>query len=86
MPSYVGLELSDRGRPPSAVYRRYLNVRTYWHLVPMVEAMRKNPLLWHLLFFNCNAFTAEIARSIGLRAPLTLELPTDFVRDLYAMN
>jgi hypothetical protein len=86
MPSYVGLEPSDRGRPPSAIYRRYLHADAYARLVTTVESMRERRRPWHLLFYNCNAFTARIARSIGLRTPPTLELPNSFVHGLYAMN
>lgn len=86
MPSYVGLEPSDRNRLPSMIYRRRLNADAYARLVATVESLRKTPPAWHLFFFNCNAFTAKIARSIGLRAPPTLELPNDFVRGLYSMN
>ena len=86
MPSYVGLEPSDRGRPPSAIYRRYLHADTYARLATTVESTARTHPPWHLLFYNCNAFTAKIARSIGLRTPPTLELPNDFVHGLYAMN
>ncbi len=86
MPSYVGLEASDRSHRPSVIYRRYLNADAYARLVTTVESMRRMQPPWNLIFFNCNAFTAKVARSIGLRAPPTLELPNDFVRGLYAMN
>jgi hypothetical protein len=86
MPSYIGLEPSDRGRRPSAIYRRYLHAGAYMRLVTTVERMDKRHRPWHLLLNNCNAFTARIARSIGLRTPATLELPNDFVRRLYKMN
>jgi hypothetical protein len=86
MPSYIGLEPSDRGRRPSAIYRRYLHADAYARLVGTVERMDRRRRPWHLLFNNCNAFTARIARSIGLRTPPTLELPNEFVQGLYAMN
>ena len=86
MPSYIGLEPSDRGRRPSAIYRRYLHADAYARLVTTVERMDRRRRPWHLVFNNCNAFTARIARSIGLRTPPTLELPNAFVRRLYTMN
>ncbi len=86
MPGYVGLEPSDRDRPPSMIYRQRLNADEYVHFVSKVESLRKTQPAWHLLFFNCNAFSGNLARSIGLRAPPSLELPNDFVRSLYSMN
>jgi hypothetical protein len=86
MPGYVGLEPSDRGRPPSVIYRRRMNADAYARFVTTVETLRKRQPVWHLLFFNCNTFTAKLARSIGLRAPPSLEFPNDFVRGLYSMN
>ncbi len=86
LPGYVGSEPADHSHEPSAIYRRRLNASEYARLVNTVESLRKTQPVWDLLFFNCNAFTAEAARSIGLRVPSTLELPNDFVRDIYSMN
>ncbi len=86
MPGYVGLEPSDGNRPPSSVYRRYLSADSYARLAATVERLRRTQHGWHLLLFNCNAFTARVARSIGLRVPSSLELPDDFIRGLYLMN
>lgn len=86
MPGFVGLEPSDGNRPPSAIYRQYLTARSYARLVVTVERLRRTEQGWHLFFFNCNALTAEVARSIGLRAPSSLELPNDFIRGLYLLN
>ncbi len=86
MPSFVGLERSDRSDPPSAVFRLRLGASSYRRLVTTVERLRRRQPPWHLFFFNCNAFTASVARSIGLRVPSTLELPTDFISGLHSIN
>ena len=83
---FSSLEPSDGKHPPSAIYRYYLNARSYERLVGTVARMRKARPAWDLLFFNCNAFTAKVARSIGLRAPSSLILPNHFIRRLYLMN
>ena len=86
MPGYIGSEPADRAVAPSAIYRRRLNADAYARLVTTVESLRKTQPTWRVLFFNCNAFAAETARSIGLRVPPTLEFPNEFVYGLYSMN
>jgi hypothetical protein len=86
MPGYVGLEPSDGNHPPSAIYRYYLNADSYERLVTVVASLREARPAWDLLLFNCNAFTAKVARSIGLRAPSSLKLPNNFIHGLYLMN
>jgi hypothetical protein len=85
-PGRVGLQPADRTDPPSAIYRLYLNADTYARLVSAVKRFRQMKSGWDLLFFNCNAFAGRMAQAIGLRVPSNLELPVDFVRDLYLLN
>ena len=85
-PASVGTEAWDRTKPTEMVYRRELNARAYSHLDGEVRALRQSRPFWHLLFYNCNSFAADVAELMGLRAPSTLELPKDFVRGLYALN
>jgi hypothetical protein len=86
VPGKVGIDRDDRKRPPSIIYRRRLSPAIFNRLAGLVQRQRRRPQLWDLLFYNCNTFAAEIAKSVGLRTPSTLELPPDFVRGLYFMN
>ena len=86
MPGEVGTDRDDRKRPPTMIYRRRLSPAAFERLASVMQRQRRRPQLWNLLFYNCNSFAAEMAKSIGLRTPSTLELPNDFVRGLYAMN
>lgn len=85
-PGQIGLQPADRRDPPTAIYRIYLDAGRYARLAATVEGFRKSRSTWHLVFFNCNAFAARIARSVGLRAPSTLQIPNSFIRDLYFLN
>ena len=49
------------------------------------RAARDRPF-WHLTFYNCNSFVADVAEWMGLRVPGTLQLPKNFVRELYVLN
>ena len=85
-PASVGAEAWDRTKPTEMVYRRELSARAYTHLDGEVRALRQTRPFWHLVFYNCNSFAADVAESMGLRAPSTLELPKDFVQGLYVLN
>lgn len=85
-PGRVGLQPADRSDPPTAIYRLYLDAHRYARLVATVKRLRKTESGWHLLSFNCNAFVVRVAQSIGLRAPSSLQLPNEFIRNLYLLN
>ena len=85
-PGHVGLQAADRRDPPTAIYRVYIDADRYARLVATVNRFREAEHGWHLLFFNCNAFVARIARSIGLQASSSIQIPNDFVRYLYLLN
>jgi len=85
-PGEVGLQPADRRDPPTAIYRLYIDAGAYARLVATVNRFRKTKRAWHLLLFNCNAFVARVAQSIGLRVPTSLVLPNEFIRELYLLN
>jgi hypothetical protein len=68
------------------VYRREISPAMYAALPAEVRALRHDRPLWHLTFYNCNSFVADVAEWMGLRVPGTLQLPKHFVRDLYVLN
>lgn len=86
VPGKVSSHRADHNGTPNLVYRRRLSPAAYTRLTSAVHIQRKTPQVWDLLFYNCNSFAADVASSIGLRTPPTLEFPADFVRDLFVMN
>jgi len=68
------------------VYRREIGAAMYAALPAEVRDLRRERPLWHLTFYNCNSFVADLAEWMGLRVPGTLQLPRHFVRDLYVLN
>ena len=86
VPGRVSAHAADHKQMPKLVYRRRLSPAAYERLTYTVHVQRKTPQTWDLLLYNCNSFAADVASSIGMRTPPTLEFPTDFVRDLYVMN
>jgi hypothetical protein len=85
-PAKVGAETWDRTKRTEMVYRRELSARTYARLVREVGTLRRTRPFWHLIFYNCNSFAADVARWMGLQVPSTLQVPKDFVQQLYVLN
>ena len=86
MPSLISVKARDRRLRPEMVYRREINAGAFARLAGEVRELRESRLFWNLIFYNCNSFAADVAMSMGLRVPSTLEVPKDFVRDLYVLN
>ena len=85
-PAKVGSEPWDKTKRTEMVYRRALSARDYARLVRDVDYLRRIRPLWHLILYNCNSFAADVARWMGLRVPSTLQVPKDFVQQLYVLN
>ncbi len=68
------------------VYRREISPARYAALPAEVRELRRDRPLWHLTFYNCNSFVADVAGWMGLHVPGTLQLPKNFVRELYVLN
>ena len=85
-PGFVNLKPRDRVVRSDLVYRREIDARSYARLPYEVQVLRRAHPMWHLTFYNCNSFVGDIAASLGMRVPPDLEVPKDFVRDLYALN
>jgi hypothetical protein len=84
-PSLIKFKPRDTRRT-DMVYRRQISAPMYAALPSEVRELRRDRPLWHLTFYNCNSFVADIAGWMGLSVPGTLQLPKDFVRDLYVLN
>ena len=85
-PAKVGSEPWDKTKRTEMVYRRALSARDYARLVRDVDDLRRIRPFWHLILYNCNSFAADVARWMGLRVPSTLQVPKDFVQQLYVLN
>jgi hypothetical protein len=86
VPARLAVVKEDLGRPPTAVYHRRLNASQYAQLTQKVRRLQMDGPAWHLILHNCNSFLAEVARTVGLATPPTLQRPADFVRGLAMLN
>lgn len=84
-PSHIKFRPRDTTRT-DMVYRREISAGLYAALPSELRELRRDRPFWHLTFYNCNSFVADVAEWMGLRVPGTLQLPKDFVRDLYVLN
>ena len=85
-PAKVGSEPWDKTKRTEMVYRRAITPRTYVRLIREVGDLRQTRPFWHLILYNCNSFAADVARWMGLQVPSTLQVPKDFVQQLYVLN
>lgn len=71
----------------TARYRVLLSKAEYSKLTADIAKLKANSPIWHAALYNCNAFVADIAKSLGLRAPSNKWLlPKDFITQLKALN
>jgi hypothetical protein len=87
VPGYVTPKREDDpNKPVTAIYRRRLNAAEYAHLQTTVRRLQGTQRQWHMAFYNCNDFAAQVAREMGMVAPLPWVLPGAFVSTLRAIN
>ena len=72
--------------PVVSRYRLALNTQQYQHLIMAIARTRAAVQGWSILGYNCNDFIADVARSMGLRAPNPLTRPYHFIPELRRMN
>lgn len=86
VPAYIGTGKNDREEIASAVYRRRLSASGYAHLQRTLRRLQAERPRWHLFFYNCNDFAAQVAQAMGMITPPTLAPPPVYVNALAAMN
>ena len=86
VPKSITVKSADFRERPTAIYRRRLSAAEYVRVAATVRHVRATTFGWHLVLNNCNHFAAEVAHSIGLATPPTLQLPEGFVRGLSTLN
>jgi len=77
-------DLDDRYR--SASWRVMLSESEYRQVVAYIRDLQARSHFWQATVNNCNAFTGEIARSMGYKTPGIWLRPQQFVTRLREMN
>ncbi len=70
----------------SASWRIMLSEAEYRKVVADIRKLQNSSPVWHAALYNCNAFTADIAKSMGLRTPAIWLRPQQFITKLREMN
>jgi len=70
----------------SARYRIELNEADYHRVVAYIRQHQANSPLWHAGVYNCNAWTGDIARFMGLKTPFHLLMPPEYVNGIRELN
>ncbi|PKA44344.1 hypothetical protein CWR43_08685 [Rhizobium sullae] len=70
----------------SASWRVLLTPSEYNETVAFIRKLKAKSKFWQATVYNCNAFVAEIARSMGYKAPSIWLRPQQFVTQLREMN
>ena len=71
----------------TARYRVLLTTDEYKKLSAFLEKLKLKSPMWHAALYNCNAYVADIAESLGMRAPFNKWLlPKTFITDLKELN
>jgi hypothetical protein len=69
-----------------ARYRVLLSEAEYRKLLSNIKKLQDSSPVWHAVLYNCNAFVGDIAKSIGLKAPSSLQIPKEYIEDTRQMN
>ncbi|HRK23716.1 MAG TPA: hypothetical protein PLQ11_02065 [Beijerinckiaceae bacterium] len=70
----------------SARYRIYLTAAQYDKVSAKIRQLQASSPMWHAVWYNCNAFVADVAGFMGLQSPNSLELPADFINGMRRLN
>jgi hypothetical protein len=88
VPSETGWSDGDIGYNDTyiiAKYRIYLTEAEYRILLGQMRKMQASSPVWHAAIYNCNAFTGDIAKFLGLQAPLHLLMPKEYINGIKQM-
>ena len=68
-------------------YRVFLTAQEHQKLTAYLAKLKAKSPVWHAALYNCNAYVADIAESLGLKAPFNKwQLPKDFITELKDLN
>ena len=70
----------------SASWRVMLNEAQYNKAVAYIRQLQKSSPVWNATVYNCNAFVADIAKSMGYKTPPIWLRPQQFMTQLREMN
>lgn len=70
----------------SASWRVMLTESEYNKVVADIRKLQASSPVWHAALYNCNAFVADIARSMGYKTPAIQLRSQQFVTKLREMN
>ncbi len=71
----------------TARYRIYLTAAEHQKLTAYLAKLKAKSPMWHAALYNCNAYVADIAESLGLKAPFNKwQFPKEFITELKEMN
>ena len=70
----------------SASWRIMLTEAEYNKVVAFIRKLKAKSHFWQASVYNCNAFVAEIARSMGYKTPGIWLRPQEFITRLREMN
>lgn len=70
----------------TANWRVMLTEDEYNKVAAEIRKLQASSPTWHAALYNCNAFVADIARSMGYRTPAIWLRPQQFVTRLREMN
>lgn len=70
-----------------ARYRVLLSEAEYKRVAAYLKERQANAPVWHAVLYNCNAFIADIAKFMGLKAPTSsMQMPKAFITELKELN
>jgi hypothetical protein len=88
VPSETGASDGDtEDQYVTARFRVDLTEAEYVKLVAYIREHQAHSPVWHAVLYNCNAWIGDVARFMGMEAPLaTLQYPEDYITELRDMN
>lgn len=70
----------------TARYRVLLTEDEYAKVSANIRHLQKNSPLWHAIFYNCNAWVGDVAKSMGLKVPSAGLYPEDYISGIASLN
>jgi len=70
----------------SASWRVMLDQTEYRNVVAYIRKLQASSPVWQASVYNCNAFTGDIARSMGYKVPSKYLRPQQFITELREIN